>query len=318
MKNIKGVSKTSLLSKTALGASCLALQFAIAAPGYAQVYGPEAPAPDQSVDQAGGAGAPAASSAADDIVVTGSRVSRPGNTSPNPVTSMGQQDLQLAAPRLFDSITQLPQFRNSSNTLGLQWSNTGFFLNLRNLGPSRMLVLIDGRRAPLSNENGSVDISMVPQSLVKRVDVITGGASAAYGSDAISGATNFILDTSYKGFKFDASAGVSTYGDAPSQRLSATFGTDFLEGRGRLIASADYSHQSMVGPESRDRSFMRNPPAVITSPPGVYPTRTLTNGVLSVIAPGGLITTVSPVAGATLTDANRAAMVGIPSRPRAR
>lgn len=167
--------------------------------------------------------APAGETAAGgDIVVTGSRVAN-GFRTPTPVTMASSEQLRETAPtNLADGLNQLPVFSGSTKTSSPSTTNSRGgssgqnLLNLRGLGAQRTLVLLDGRRLPATNSGGSVDINILPQGLVSRVDVVTGGASAAYGSDAVAGVVNFVLDTKLKGFKAEALGGISTHGDLPS------------------------------------------------------------------------------------------------------
>jgi len=159
-----------------------------------------------------------ASENVESVVVSGSRLVTNGNEAPTPVTVVSTDQLQMAAPRsLADGLLQLPAFAGSASiqnqSTGTTGSNGATNLNLRNLGTERTLVLLDGRRVPSNNFSGSVDIMQLPQTLVQRVDIVTGGASAAYGSDAVAGVVNFVLNTKYEGFKAEAQGGMSEYAD---------------------------------------------------------------------------------------------------------
>jgi outer membrane receptor for ferrienterochelin and colicin len=141
---------------------------------------------------------------AQEIVVTGSRVAANGNAQPTPVTVMTAERLLDTSPRgLAEGVLALPSFNGSnSRTAGGAAANAGHsYLNLRGLGTNRNLVLLDGRRFVSTQDAGAVDINLFPQLLMKRVEVVTGGASAAYGSDAIAGVTNFILDDRFTGIE---------------------------------------------------------------------------------------------------------------------
>lgn len=181
------------------------------------------------------------------VVVTGSRAVRDGSRAPSPVTVVSGEQLQKASPgALGEAVTQLPGFRGSSRpatgNVSATGPNSGSFLNLRNLGAQRTLVLIDGRRAAPSALSGATDINLLPQELVKRVDVVTGGASAAYGSDAVAGVVNFILDSEFTGVKGLVQAGVSTEGDARSEKATLSFGQSFADDRGHVLLSGSYFH----------------------------------------------------------------------------
>ena len=153
------------------------------------------------------ANAQTAPTAVNEIVVTGSRVITNGNNSPTPVTVVPVEDvLRLQPTTVADALNELPVFSGQRN----QFSNPGGGtaanngggnsgsnnLNLRNMGTQRTLILFDGLRVPSTSTSGVVDVDMVPQMLLQRVDVVTGGASAVYGSDAVTGVVNFITDRS--------------------------------------------------------------------------------------------------------------------------
>lgn len=148
------------------------------------------------------------------LVITGSRIVRNGYQAPTPVTVVGTDELALGSPtNIADGLKQLPQFNGgfgqtgaSSPTASLFLTNinpptTGNYMDLRGLGAQRMLILLDGRRIPPTSFAGTVDTNVIPQALVQRVDVVTAGASAVYGADAVSGVANFILDTKFTGVK---------------------------------------------------------------------------------------------------------------------
>ena len=189
-----------------------------------------------------------------DIVVTGSRITSSGFNAPTPTTVIGEdQILKNAQPNIFNAIAQLPSlqgstgastgtFSTSSGTQGLS------SFSLRGLGPIRTLTLLDGQRVVGANVSGVPDISMFPQLLVKRVDVVTGGASASYGSDAVGGVVNFITDTRFKGFKANVQGGITNYGDDKQGLVQAAFGTSLFEDRLHLIVSGEYDDEDGVGP----------------------------------------------------------------------
>lgn len=220
--------RTAIIAGLLLGAAPAA--FAQQAPA------PAAPAP-----------AVAASDAADEqITVTGSRITRSGFDQPTPVTVIGDADIKAAAqPNLADFVNQIPSVAGSQTpsnsqrllSAGSAGVNT---INLRNLGNNRTLILIDGRRSVGSTNIGTVDINTIPQGLVKGVEIVTGGASSVYGSDAVTGVVNFILDKSFTGLKGDVSYGETTYGDDKTYRVSLTGGMKFAGGRGHLLLSGDY------------------------------------------------------------------------------
>ncbi len=186
------------------------------------------------------------------VVVTGSRVAVRGFAQPTPTTVLDSAELaESAEPNIFTTISQLPALQGSSGTQvnvfstssGLQGLSA---LSLRGLGANRTLTLIDGQRVVPANVTGIVDISELPQLLVKRVDVVTGGASASYGSDAIGGVVNFITDTHFQGFKADIEAGETTYQDDQNLTYEAAWGHNFLGGRLHAQISEEWSTEGGV------------------------------------------------------------------------
>src|SRR6201996_102294 len=189
------------------------------------------------------------------IIVTGSRVISDAANSPTPVTMVSVTQLHETTPsNLADGLNKLPIFQGSQ-TIGRPGDGSQNFssntLNLRNFGGQRTLVLLDGHRATPSNADGTVDIDTLPQMLVSRVDVVTGGASAVYGSDAVTGVVNFVLDKRFEGLKFDVNSGISTYSDAMSYNLGAAGGMSLFGGRGHFEASVEYRHRDPVNQSSR-------------------------------------------------------------------
>src|SRR3569833_1244824 len=184
------------------------------------------------------------------VTVTGSRISIQGYEAPTPVTVIGAEQLERDAHmNIMDSIIQLPAVglsetpNNSRLSADLSQGDASLsVVNLRNLGIARPLVLFDGQRVVSSNIfGGGVDLSTIPAALVKRVDVVTGGASAAYGSDAVAGVVNLILDKNFSGLKADFEGGDSTTVRHRQIKAELTVGTDILGGRGHLILSGDHT-----------------------------------------------------------------------------
>ncbi len=193
----------------------------------------------------------------DEVTITGSRIQRAGMTSPTPVTSLTATELSTMAPTtLMAAVSQMPQFLNNQTpeNTGVSWTgNAGAsILNLRGIGANRTLVLLDGRRVVSSTRRGTVDISLLPESLVNRVDITTGGASAAYGSDAVSGVVNFMLDTGYAGLKGSVQGGISELSDNQNLKASLAAGMNLGE-RGHIVAALDhYKADAVESPTDRD------------------------------------------------------------------
>jgi outer membrane receptor protein involved in Fe transport len=206
--------------------------------------------------------APASSggaTAVEQVVVTGSRVISDIQNSPTPLTLVTAEQLQSTTPtNIPEALNKLPVFLGSQS--GRSTSNAGSnaagnVLNLRNFGIQRTLVLLDGHRVTPSNANGTVDTDTLPTMLMSRVDVVTGGASAVYGSDAVTGVVNFVLDKKFTGVKYDLNAGISKYGDGASYQAGIAAGTDLFGGRGHLEGSARYFHQDMIPITARPYGF---------------------------------------------------------------
>lgn len=179
---------------------------------------------------------------ATDIVVTGTRIKGNGYDQPTPVTVVTTDALLSSAPMtLADGLTKLPQLIGStSRTFCCAVGALGNFLNLRALGPTRTLILLDGRRIVPTRESGEVDVNLLPELLVERVDIVTGGASAVYGSDAVSGVINYVTDAKFNGVRANAQYGISNYADDASVKLGLAGGTSFADGRGRVVMSVEH------------------------------------------------------------------------------
>ncbi len=193
-----------------------------------------------------------------DIVVTGSRIARPDLEANVPVAAVTADALQQdAAINVQDTLQELPQVG-----IGVSRTNSNFAtgangvatVNLRNLGSSRTLVLVNGRRfvAGLAGSS-AVDINNIPTDFIQRVDVVTGGASAVYGSEAISGVVNFILKDKFEGIQARGQYGLTNLGDNPRYMASLTAGHNFMSGRANVIANFTYDNDT--GLLSRKRAI---------------------------------------------------------------
>lgn len=195
----------------------------------------------------------------DQIVVTGTRIIRDGFQAPTPVTVLSLEEIQNQSPsnNIADFVNQLPALagstRPANSRLNLSSGQAGInALNLRNLGEVRTLVLINGRRSVGSTITGLVDVNTIPQSLIKSVEVVTGGASAAYGSDAVAGVVNFVLDNKYEGIKVTADSGITDDGDGFNYSFGAAGGWSFGGGRGHLLVSGEIAHRDGIFSVDRD------------------------------------------------------------------
>lgn len=244
--------------------------------------------------------APEGTSFERDIIVTGSRIARRDVEAPTPTRVLGVEIIEeRAATSVGDFLSEIPAFRN---TQGPQTNTSAalgtgqFSPDLRSLGVIRTLTLVDGRRFVPSAATGQVDLNLIPMNMVERIDVVTGGASAAYGSDAISGVVNVILAKSLDGFKGDVATGISARGDNGEFRASLAFGTPFADGRGRIMIGGEYARSDGIE-DIRARQAFAEQPSLISYAgprPAGQPSRFYARGVAFInIARGGLITGVN-------------------------
>jgi iron complex outermembrane receptor protein len=217
-----------------------------------------------------GAQAPAAAEPnLEEVVVTGSRVIRSGFDTPTPVTVVDSQYLEnLGIVNVGEAVQQLPLNKAQFTPLTNGWGSFNIgaqIINLRGLGPTRTLTLVDGRRHIASTDSGTVDLNMIPTLLLDRTEVVTGGASAAYGSDAVSGVVNVILDKDLEGFRWQADYGVSGEGDGDSTHLSLAAGFELFDGRGHIVVGADYEDAEGIDSCIRTRDWCSSRPGSVTN-----------------------------------------------------
>ena len=203
--------------------------------------------------------APAAAqeSEVSEVVITGSRIARQDYVSESPIVTIGQEQItQAGMVTVENALNQLPQFVASNgagtNTTNFVTTPGQAYANLRGLGPTRTLVLVDGRRMIAGNPNAVVDLNTIPTFLVESVETITGGASAVYGSDAIAGVVNFKLRKDFEGLVFDAQLGVASEDDAGQQSFSVGWGKNFANGRGNISAGLSYDRREGLVASDRD------------------------------------------------------------------
>lgn len=226
---IVGKKSRFLLSSAAVGA-CLTLAFPAVA---AQDALSETTASEASLDT---------------IIVTGSRIRRTGADSPTPTTVVSSETIRMSGvTEIADLMNEIPSlFISQNNQTSNQSGNAGLnALDLRGLGTERTLVLVNGRRrVPAMPGSSAVDVSAIPTGMVERVDVVTGGASALYGADAVAGVVNYILKKDYEGYEVNAQTGGSTRGDLNSYDLNVLYGHNFSNGRGNITLFGNYSHHA--------------------------------------------------------------------------
>jgi len=252
--------------------------------------------PAMAQDAQAGSGDPAAQAdnARSEIVVTGSRLRVDGTKTPTPVTVVGADELSAMGPSgLVEGVGQLPQFFGSQSVAAVQKSGeggTGWFtrggygnLDLRGLGINRTLTLLNGHRVVSSGPFGGVDINVFPDAMIHSVETVTGGASAAYGSDAVAGVVNFILDRKFTGLRAEAQNSISSRGDNYGFQGSISYGAK-LGSRGHLLISGEYAKQDGIHSfEGRD---WYNATGVVNGQvyPNVVSANSSYNGVI--LAPG--------------------------------
>lgn len=236
--------KNPIITALRAGAAPLVLGFAIASvPSFAQ----DTTAQDATADEG----------PAEAIVVTGSRIARPDLVASSPVVAITAADLAISgtnSPEEF--IRTLPQAvpaigGNTNN------GNPGVAtVDLRNLGEERTLVLVDGKRFVPYDSNGIVDLNMIPAALVERVEILTGGASSVYGSDAIAGVVNFVLKQNFEGLEVDGQMGITEKGDGFDRSFGVTLGVNSADGRGNIVANVNWIKTDAV--TQGQRGYSRN------------------------------------------------------------
>jgi len=308
----RGLSSLGQISLAALATALAAV------PTAAQQNGGEPISYQLVADEAGAAGegdqasaAPVAANDADEkaapseMVVTGSRIVRDGSNAPVPTTVVTAEDIAQRNPvNIADYVNQLPAIGQGQSpratTLFVNANGGANQINARGLGINRTLVLLDGRRVVGSGLLPAVDVNMLPQNLVKRVDVVTGGASAAYGSDAVAGVVNFILDTQFEGIKGQINYGQTDRNDGRTISGDLAFGTKFAGGRGHVMFSGNYAKNDSIQMSDDPRDWFQPGLGILQNP-----TWTATNGQSGRIVrndvgftstPGGVITG-GPLAG---------------------
>lgn len=207
--------------------------------------------------------APAPDQATEEITVTGSRIVRRDYSAQTPIVTVDKEAFENRMNIGVEAtLNQLPQFSVAGSQSAISRAQTPFpaateapgaaTVNLRSLGLNRTLVLIDGKRVQPVNGLLVVDVNTIPTAAIDRVEVITGGAAAAYGADAIAGVVNFILRKDFSGFDLNARYGTTAEGDGYETSINALFGADLADGRGNVMVGADYSRREVILGKDRD------------------------------------------------------------------
>ena len=189
--------------------------------------------------------------AVEEVVVTGSRLVSAGFQAPTPVTVVGAEQMAQRAPTsVYDITREIPSFRASGGPTGNSYGQQAAAqanLDLRGLGASRTLTLLDGRRHVPTNQTNAYDSNMIPIAMVARTEIVTGGASAAYGSDAVAGVVNFVLKDRIEGLEGTVQYGIASRGDNVEPSASLAWGTGFAQDRGQFLIGAEYTENHGVG-----------------------------------------------------------------------
>jgi iron complex outermembrane receptor protein len=177
----------------------------------------------------------------DEIVVTGSRIKRRDLDSPSPTSTLDREAIEASSQATLEELlNQMPQLTPDYGRTSNNPGNGSAQLNLRGLGPGRSLVMLNSRRVAPSGVGSAIDVNNIPQALIERVEIITGGASTVYGSDALAGVVNFITRDDFEGFSFETAYGVSEQGDGGFTNVNIAFGTDIADGRGNITLFGGY------------------------------------------------------------------------------
>jgi len=238
------------------------------------------------------------------VIVTGSRIEQPGFTSPTPVQAVSADVMSKVALTVGDALATLPAVvptggaNQTASGVGAG-GNGQAVVNLRGLGANRTLTLLDGQRFVGARGDGVPNIDLFPSGLIQRVDIVTGGASAAYGSDAVAGVANFIINRNFTGLKGSVEGGISNYGDDAEAKAVVTWGDSFLSGKAHLEANVEFYKSG--GVREYDRWFDSIGPDVFaTGLPG--PTNTKQPASVSTAATlGGLVVSSTTTAGKSST-----------------
>jgi len=240
----------------------------------------------------------------EEIAITGTRIrATDGMVTPTPVTAVSTAEMRNFEPAssISEQLDNLPQFLNTQTAQrgggSLFGDAAGSYLNLRNMGKQRTLVLFDGSRVVPADRAGTVNVDNFPTALIRTVDVVTGGASAAYGADAMAGVVNFVLDREFEGFKSSFSTGVTEMGDGQNWNFSVAGGGQIGD-RLHLTGSLESRNIRQIERDPQDLDnwnsigWVINPAFKATDPAGTNPQRlTLPHTYHATQNPQGIVTT---------------------------
>ncbi len=221
------------------GRSILFTSAAFAAVFTGAAVAQEAPAPEATAEEG-------------EIVVTGSRIPRPNFTSNSPISTISEQELDLQQPIDVEQVLRtLPQFSSGNSSSTNNGSSGTSTIDLRGLTTPRTLVLIDGKRIVGFDPNGLVDVTAIPVAMLERVDIVTGGASAVYGSDAMAGVVNFVLKDDFNGAQIDTDYSITGDNDGRREAYGVTLGADLDNGRGNVALYVGHLSQEPINMDAR-------------------------------------------------------------------
>jgi iron complex outermembrane receptor protein len=296
---MRGISRIALFALSATALTSPAFAQAVVTQQTAPAPQPTPAEPDPADQQAP---TTEEASTVDEIVVTGSRIAS-GFQTPTPVTTLSSEAIEArAASNLTELLQDIPTVRPGTNT-GNSVNIGAAAFDMRSLGSIRTLTMIDGRRAMDSNpaNNPIFDINLVPGGLIKSMEIVTAGASSVYGSDAVTGVVNILMDSRMTGFKFDAQAGISQRGDAHTRSVDIAYGRELFGGRGHgVFAASYYERPDILYQGARDwgqtgYALLTNPAYTATN--GQYRQLLLPGATQSRVNEGGLIIGATAVGG---------------------
>ncbi|HEY5760236.1 MAG TPA: TonB-dependent receptor, partial [Steroidobacter sp.] len=243
----------------------------------------------------------------EEVTVTSTRLEvRGGFDAPTPTTTIDADDIAARGlPNIADYLNELPAFLGTGTPTSRSFFTSSLGLNtldLRGLGNNRTLVLVNGRRHVPTTTDGAVDINTIPMSIIQRVEVVTGGASAAWGSDAIAGVVNILLDDQFDGLRTSTQYGASTRGDAESTHASIAYGSSIADGQGHMVIAAEYQKSNGIGSQ-RARAIGREGWTLAPNPEdtgpadGIPANMIVRNAGLLLASEGGHVLYPGPIAG---------------------
>lgn len=225
----------------------------------------------------------------EEIVVTGSRIARQNLVGTSPVAVLGSEEFKLSGTvNVENLLNTIPQVVPGESGFTNNETSATAQIDLRGLGPQRSLVLVNGRRYIFFDARMITDLNNIPAALIERTELVTGGSSAVYGSDAIGGVVNFILRDDFEGIELSAQYDITAHGDADTASINLTTGGNFADGRGNAVVYASYFDRDPVKEDARGRTVQFLQDGVVDGMPALVPggSSTIPNGRFAGL-PGG-------------------------------